>query len=683
MPRTRRALLLVAPLLAVAVVASIAVQHIVRAHSVEPPRLRSFDSCGELHEHYLEITKNLYVDEVLDAERDEVEAEEEAEEAEEVAVDDSFVEDSAATTEAAEDVQANESVSDGGVVSETGTNVQERGVDESDIIKTDGEYFYVLRPQSLLIAEVSEAGPLVEVGRITFADYSYRQELLITDDRAVVVRLLDPITQEIPFDEDNGPFPNEPFSYSRDQSEVLEIDISRAESPRLLRDLNLDGSFLTGRLVGDDLRVALQHHSPAPWPSLWRYWRHWDWSDGQWHSSEEYAQALERNFKLGNWFPLYSQQDVIAGTFTYGHAIGCGNVFASEDPLPTRWNPRVSSAYMLSFDLSEGTGDWASVAVLGTVEQPTVYGSLDSVYLGAPHGNGSDTVIHRFDVAEPLEPTYFGAGLVHGRLLSQWSLSEHNGYLRVATTEWDRWPTVSSVSVFRAVADSSDDDARPTGRLEQVGLVSNLGRSESIFAVRFAGDVGYVVTFRQVDPLYVLDLSDPMDPQEVGELKIPGFSRYLHPLSGGLLFGVGRDADPQTGRERGLQATLFDVSDPAKPTQLSVLPLGADAFSPVEDDHRAFRYHDGIAWIPVGPQDWRFRNDHDGAFFGVAVSSEGLSHEATLRVQGPARRAVPVGDLIFLLSDQEIRTYDLQDNQRPGNAQLCIGVGPSLAAGSA
>ena len=163
--------------------------------------------------------------------------------------------------------------------------------------------------------------------------------------------------------------------------------------------------------------------------------------------------------------------------------------------------------------------------------------------------------------------------------------------------------------------------------------------------MRFAGDVGYVVTFRQVDPLYVLDLSDPTNPKSVGELKIPRLLPLPASLERRIAAGQsGATPIPETGWERGLQATLFDVSDPANPTQLAVLPLGDDAFSPVEHDHRAFRYQDGVAWIPVGPNDHWLRQNHDGAFLGVRVTNEGLSHESTLRVHGEARRAIPVGE---------------------------------------
>lgn len=645
MTRSRLWLLALAPILAVAIIAT---QHFVLADSTGSSRLRGFNTCGELHEHYVNLA-------VASAREDQHTLGEETED--EAVAEDSFGD--TRSEESAADLPATGgNPDDQGEVSETGTNVQERGVDESDIIKTDGTHFYILRPQSLLIAEISEEGPLIEVGRIHFSDLGYRQELLIGSGKAIVVRQLNPITGTLKVDDEDLVGLVHELSYSRRQSEVLEIDIGDATSPTLLRELNLDGRFLSARLVGDDLRIAMQHSSVIPYVSPWSF----GWQNRATNAAR-YNEALQANFKLGQWYPLFGLQDHSENSFDYGYAVDCSNTFAPNDLLPTRWGELPSTGFMLSFDMTEGLGEWGSVAVVGMTTNPTVYASQDSLYLAAPNNSWRDTAIHRFDISNPLEPTYFGGAIVEGRLLSQWSLSEHNGFLRVATTEADRWPTVSSVTVLEPVADESDEeDSQPTGTLEEVGRVTDLGRTESIFAVRFAGDVGYVVTFRQVDPLYVLDLSDPTNPMEVGELKIPGFSRYLHPLSGGLLLGVGRDADPETGWERGLQATLFDVSDPASPTQLSVLPLGDDAFSPVEHDHRAFRYQDGIAWIPVGPNDHWLRQNHDGAFLGVRVTAEGLTHESTLRIHGEARRAIPLGEQIHLLSNEEVRTYDLADH---------------------
>ena len=663
MSRSRLWLFVLAPILVVSVLAT---QHFGFAHSVPTPELRSFNSCDDLHEHYLKLTKNAWSEEDRYYEDVEEQAmEEEAEQAAEwdESADSSEADSSTAQTEAAETVES-EAAADQGEVSETGTNIQERGVDESDIIKTDGTHFYVLRPQSLLIAEISADGPLVEVGRIHFEHFSNRQELLIGSGKVVVARRLNPSEAVLKFRPEDDPMPLTPFTYFREQTELLEIDVSQPDDPTMLRELTMDGRFISARMVGHDVRVAMQHGSPVPWTPYWSGNNFYEWSDGGYRSHEAYFEEVQNAFNLSTWFPLFGLDDHDRGTFDHGYVVDCGKLFAPTDHLPIGWGTPPTTAFLLSFDLTAGIHEWGSVGLLGTSADPTVYASTDSLYLAVPTNRWwQDTAIHRFDVTDTLDPTYFGGAVIEGRTLSQWSLSEHDGYLRIATTNHERWPTVSSVTVLEAVTDDVNADAppnAPVGSFEQVGQVTDLGRTETIFAVRFAGDVGYVVTFRQTDPLYVLDLSDPTDPREVGELKIPGFSRYLHPLSGGLLLGIGRDADPRTGWERGLQASLFDVSDPANPTQITVLPLGDDAFSPVETNHRAFRYQNGVAWVPVGPDDWSLRETHDGAFLGVRVTAEGLSHESTLRVQGAALRAMPIGERIHLLSGEEIRTYNLE-----------------------
>ena len=191
----------------------------------------------------------------------------------------------------------------------------------------------------------------------------------------------------------------------------------------------------------------MQHSSVIPYVSPWSF----GWQN-RWTNAERYNSALQKAFKLGQWFPLFGLQDHSENSFDHGYAVDCSQTFAPEDRLPTRWGELPSTAFMLSFDLTEGISEWGSVAVLGMATNPTVYASQDSLYLAAPNNWWRDTAIHRFDISDPLEPTYFGGAIVSGQLLSQWSLSEHDGFLRVATTHWDRWPTVSSVTVLEAVA---------------------------------------------------------------------------------------------------------------------------------------------------------------------------------------------------------------------------------------
>jgi hypothetical protein len=204
------------------------------------------------------------------------------------------------------------------------------------------------------------------------------------------------------------------------------------------------------------------------------------------------------------------------------------------------------------------------------------------------------TLIHQFSLDEGTGATYVASGEVEGRLLNQFSMSEYQGDLRVATTTDDS-------GGFGDQSESTVFVLRPEGdELRQLSSVGGLGKDEQIYAVRFIENLAYVVTFRQIDPLYVIDLTDPANPVAAGELKIPGYSAYLHPVGDGLLLGVGQDAT-EDGRTTGTQLSLFDVSNPADPQRISTLPIGG--YSEVEWDHKAFLFWpaDGTIVLPVSP----------------------------------------------------------------------------------
>jgi uncharacterized secreted protein with C-terminal beta-propeller domain len=223
-----------------------------------------------------------------------------------------------------------------------------------------------------------------------------------------------------------------------------------------------------------------------------------------------------------------------------------------------------------------------------------VYASPSGLYVstaswGPADAPASSTAIHRFDIADPVRTRYAGSGRVDGTLLGQWAMSEHDGVLRVASTAEAAWdargrevrPSEGVVTTLRV----RDDALVPLGRL------AGLGRGERVVGVRFAGAVGYVVTFRQTDPLWVVDLLDPAAPRVRGALKVPGYSAHLQPVGDGLLLGVGQDADPR-GRTLGTKFSLFGVADPARPRELATLRLDG-AWSEAEHDHQAILW-----WAP-------------------------------------------------------------------------------------
>jgi hypothetical protein len=311
------------------------------------------------------------------------------------------------------------------------------------------------------------------------------------------------------------------------------------------------------------------------------------------------AEALVPRFAVaGAVAPLTSCGDVLvdasptaAAPSPGGSAGGAGDLAAID--LAVAPAPELTTITVLR--VGEDLDDLAPTTVQGLAD--TVYASTDALYVAAGSWDraGSRTDVHRFDLRGDGPATYTGSGRVPGRLLNQFAMSEHAGVLRVATTvDGSAAPVAEERMAVEPVPVDGGTEGRVTvldtdGTLDELGAVDGLGVGEEVQSVRFMGDVGYVVTFRRTDPLYALDLSDPRAPRVTGELKVTGFSEYLHPVGDGLLLGVGREADPATGMDEGFKVSLFDVSDPARLEEVDrfVLP---EAWSEVASDHLAFTW---------------------------------------------------------------------------------------------
>jgi hypothetical protein len=392
----------------------------------------------------------------------------------------------------------------------------------------------------------------------------------------------------------------------------------------------LSGWLLGARLTGTTARVVTQaapsltlrrpaarqaRVRPARTQTLWR-------------------RALKRSTKA-NWLPVAKRLRG-DGTATHGPAVGCRGVHR-----PVQFSG-AGTTTVSTIDLTAGLAPTDVDAVL--TDGGILYASPTGLYIATQRfvdwaavdtddpPPALDTVIHRFDTSATTATAYRGSGTVRGTLLNQFAMSELHGVLRVASTEippWWQGDVPDSESFVTTLVERD-------GTLAQIGRVGGLGKGERIYAVRFLGDRGYVVTFRQVDPLYVVDLADPAKPAVRGELKIRGYSAYLHPVGDGLLLGVGQDATPE-GRVLGTQVALFDVGNPAAPTRLSVLTLPG-AWSDAEWDHHAFLWWpaSGLAVMPVSVPPVSDRPD--STFVGalaVAADRSGGVREAGRVVHPP------------------------------------------------
>ena len=561
------------------------------------------------------------------------------------------------------------------------TNVQVAGVDEPDIIKTDGNRILAVAQGRLHYVDVSGDQPryLGSVDLTSESSWGWGQEIFIRGDRAMVFSTshsegLEPVAaRDLEGDHvvaEDVIFRGNPVAL------IQEIDLSNPASMQVVSELRVEGSYLSARSVGD-----------VVWMSMSSYPLQLQFVYPSSPAAEEAAERVNKEIAatagLGAWLPAY-RFDGPGGTRA-GLLPDCDQLYT-----PAEFDGFTVLA-VLSFNLDEplGTGDAASVLADGH----TLYGSGQSIYLASstpvwaePVDDGDSvsiseptewtTAVHKFSVSADGPARYEATGTVEGHLLNQFSMDEHNGYFRVATTIGEPWDTETSESQVVVL----EQQGR---RLTEVGKVGDLGRGERIFSVRFAGDTGYVVTFRQVDPLYVIDLADPTAPAVAGELKIPGFSTYLHPIGDGLLIGVGQDAD-DTGRTRGTKVSLFDVSNPAAPSELDVIVF-PNGHSEAEWDHRAFLYWapEEMAAIPLTRYDYE---EGEESFFGAValrVNRDGVaelgrvSHrEQQITFEGC--RPVDNQELARAFGESEIRICPLDAPNRYGN-QDCEPMKPEWA----
>jgi len=332
-----------------------------------------------------------------------------------------------------------------------------------------------------------------------------------------------------------------------------------------------------------------------------------------------------------------------------------GKLLSCEDTHAPNTFSGFGVVSVVTVDLSDGVGaGLASAAGTGVLAGgQTVYASPEHLYVAAPEwidwaalaeesgGTPPDDVeqgtdIHRFDVTDPGRATYELSGHVDGTLLNQFAMDEHDGYLRVATTTGQAWSDRDTSESHVVVLGPGD------GALTAVGSVSGLGRGETIHSVRFLGDVGYVVTFRQTDPLYTVDLSDPTAPAVTGELKILGYSAYLHPIGDGRLIGIGQDATEE-GRVTGTQVALYDVRDPSSPQRVAqaVLP---ESSSGAEWDHHAFLWWPDTNLVAVPVSAYGRQGAFEG-LVGFGVDADAATIAEVGRVSHPPVTEPGVGPI--------------------------------------
>ena len=493
----------------------------------------------------------------------------------------------------------------------SGTNVQVIGVDEPDIVKTDGQRIIVVREGTLTVVDITGSKPAI-TGRVLLGE-RWGGELLLHGDRVLVINNHYGTIRPLAADAAGR-------RYDRDIVIIDEILLDG--TPRRGRSLQVEGRYVSSRSIDGTARVVI-----ASYPSElgFVYPRN--------RAGEPIATYANRQVvaesTLEDWLPDYRVVSSEGSVTEEGRILACDRVY-----VPSQFSGFGSLA-VLTFDLNESLtlGDGAATFAEGE----TIYAGHHNLYVATntwlPQPFFDDdsrlrniddryrTSLHKFSLTPGGPAVYEASGSVKGHLLNQFSLHEHDGHLFAAVTDGSPWGANRQSESLIFALEQRDHV------LAVVGSVGDMGRGERIYSVRYIGDRAYLVTFRQVDPLYVVDLADPTAPAVLGELKIPGYSAYLHPVGDGLLVGIGRDADDD-GRIRGFKASLFDVSDPAEPAEIDTWTL-ADAESVVEWDHRAFLWWapENLMIVPVSS--WRNEVPGGAAVFEVTAEA-GLDYRGLI-----------------------------------------------------
>lgn len=452
------------------------------------------------------------------------------------------------------------------------TNIQVEGVDEADIIKTDGEFLYIVSKTRVIIVKAyptEESQILAEIKLDENIDGIY-----INGDRLVIIHQ-NWNDWEVYYEEDRKqqyrPGPGEmPVS----QTYLKVYDIADKANPVLARDVSLDGNYFGSRMVGDYVYAIINTSAYE--------------QDGE--VKLPVIHLGSTNVKIDATDIYYIDIDDYYYNFTTIAAI---NV-KEDDQEPT-----------------------SETMLLGSTSN--LYVSLNNIYVTSTvwSNNSEKTAIHRIHTSDG-EIVYEASGEAPGIVLNQFSMDEHQGFFRLATTTTGWGGTETGVLAPDASnSASSREETAPENTsanhlyildmdLNIVGSVENMAPGEQIYSARFMGDRGYMVTFKKVDPLFVIDLADPYDPKILGELKITGYSDYLHPYGENHLLGIGKesiaDDEGDFAWYQGVKISLFDVTDVANPIEITKYEIGdRGTDSPVLRDHKALLFDEAknLLVLPV------------------------------------------------------------------------------------
>jgi inhibitor of cysteine peptidase len=531
----------------------------------------------------------------------------------------------------------------------SGTNIQVEGVDEADMVKTDGEFIYLASGKRVVIVKAFPPGEAAVVATIDLDRAA--SDLFINGDKLVVISSAGTVFF---YWGPIGILPPEEYELT---THIWVYDVSDRSSPILDRTVSVDGYYTSSRMIGDFV------------------------------------------------YAITGQQAILNITEPILPTIRSGN-YTCEVEATDIWYANNTDSYygytnIVGIDVQDPESEITHETYL-MGSSCTLYVSMDNIYLTAPGwvqdevSGWETTKIFKINVDEE-SITYVAEGVVPGRVLNQFSMDEHDGYFRIATT---------SGQVSRSGSGTSNNVYVLNASLGVAGSLEGLAPGEDIYSARFMGRRCYLVTFKKVDPLFVIDLADPEDPMVLGKLKIPGYSDYLHPYDENTLIGVGKETEEAEEGDfawyQGVKISLFDVSDVSDPKELAKFEIGdRGTDSPALYNHKAFLFSraKNLLVIPVLEariDDGDYSGDvppnaygeyvYQGAYVFHVSREQGIDLRGRVtHIDDPqdflksgywfeselsVERSLYIDDVLYTISGRMIKMNDLSDLSEVGRVEL-------------
>lgn len=530
------------------------------------------------------------------------------------------------------------------------TNTQVQGVDEADIVKTDGTHIYYLANEKLTIINTENASQMKKMSTIEFDETFTPEELFFNNEKIIVIGTrfeYDEREKRIGIDDDYL-YPN---YMDKTYTSAKIYNVKDKTNPTLERTVEVEGSYLTARMIDSNVYIASNKYM------------YYAYICNTYKSTE----LNEDDFK-----PHYL--DTATSNETKSINFDC--IYYIPEFEDTNY------LNIVAFNITNNQE--ANVeSYLGAGEE--IYASKENLYVTKTkydyerkNKTSITTEIYKFNLNNA-NCTFAKAGDVPGSVLNQFSMDECNGYFRIATTDSTSWNSESNTNNLYVLNEN----------LETIGKIEGLAKGERIYSVRFMGNRAYMVTFVETDPLFVIDLSNPTTPTVLGELKIPGYSKYLHPYDETHLIGIGEDTEVVNYGygdrvvTNGMKMAMFDVTDPNNPQELYNVKIGEKGtYSELLYNHKAllFSKEKNIIAFPISITENDYKVTFQGAIvYGVSLEKgfelkTKISNSATdydrYYSRNRVERIIYIKDTLFTLSNGLIKAVDLNTFETKGSIEL-------------